>query len=48
MASILDLDTPIIGIDCGASFTDFAISKGGRLKEAFSIENRSWEAISSS
>jgi pantothenate kinase len=48
MAGILDPDTPIIGIDRGASFTDFAIVENGRLKETFSIENRSWETISSS
>lgn len=48
MASVLDIDTPIIGIDRGASFTDFAIVEGGRLKETFSIENRNWETISSS
>jgi hypothetical protein len=27
------LDTPIIGIDRGASFTDFGIMEGGRLNE---------------
>ena len=48
MISIRDFDTPIIAIDRGASFTDFAIVEDGRLKETFSIENRSWEAISSS
>ena len=48
MASILDLDMPIISIDRGASFTDFAIVEGDRLKETFSLENRSWETISSS
>lgn len=42
-----DLDRPIIGIDRGATFTDFAIVESGRLKETFSLENRSWEAISS-
>ena len=41
-------DTPIIGIDRGASFTDFAVVEGRRLTETFSIENRSWEAIYSS
>jgi type II pantothenate kinase len=46
MASILD--TPIIGIDRGATFTDFAIVESGRLQETFSLENRSWEAIGSS
>ncbi len=43
-----NLDTPIIGIDRGASFTDFAIVESGRLKETLSLENRSWEAITSS
>ncbi len=42
-----NLDTPIIAIDRGASFTDFAIVDSERLIETFSIENRSWEAISS-
>ena len=42
-----NLKTPIIGIDRGASFTDFAIVESGRLKETFSLENRSWKAISS-
>jgi len=43
-----NLDTPIISIDRGASFTDFAIVESGRLKETFSLENRGWESISSS
>lgn len=42
-----NLDTPIIGIDRGASFTDFALVASGGLKEKFSIENRSWPAIQS-
>jgi type II pantothenate kinase len=42
-----NLDPPIIGVDRGASFTDFAIVEGGRLKETFSLENRRWEAINS-
>jgi len=42
-----NLDIPIIGIDRGATFTDFAIVESGRLKETFSLENRGWEAISS-
>ena len=42
-----NLDKPIIGIDRGATFTDFAIVESGRLKETFSLENRGWEAISS-
>jgi len=41
------LDTPIIAIDRGATFTDFAIVESGRLKDMFSIENRSWDAIGS-
>ena len=43
-----NLDTPIIGIDRGASFTDFAIIESGCLKETFSLENRSWKIINSS
>ncbi|MBT8363802.1 MAG: hypothetical protein KJP23_03790, partial [Deltaproteobacteria bacterium] len=42
-----DFDTPIIGIDRGASFSDFAVVDSGRLIETFSLENRSWKAISS-
>ena len=42
-----NLDTPIIGIDRGATFTDFAIVESGRLKETFSLEDRSWAAIQS-
>ena len=42
-----NLDTPIISIDRGATFTDFAIVESGRLKETFSLEDRSWQAISS-
>jgi type II pantothenate kinase len=41
-----NLDTPIIGIDRGATFTDFAIVESGRLIDMFSVENRSWESIS--
>lgn len=41
-------DTPILSIDRGASFTDFAVVESGRLKETFSLENRSWETIRSS
>ncbi len=41
-------DTPIIAIDRGATFTDFAIVESGLLKKMFSLENRSWESISSS
>ena len=43
-----NLDTPVIGIDRGASFTDFAIIESGCLKETFSLEDRSWQAINSS
>ena len=42
-----NLDKPIIGIDRGATFTDFAIVESDRLKETFSLENRGWKAISS-
>jgi len=42
------LDKPIIGMDRGASFTDFAIIESGCLKTSFSLENRSWETISTS
>jgi activator of 2-hydroxyglutaryl-CoA dehydratase len=40
-----NLDPLIIGIDRGATFTDFAIVESGGLKETFSLENRSWTAI---
>jgi type II pantothenate kinase len=36
---------PIIGIDRGASFTDFAIVDSGRLTEKLSLQDRSWQAI---
>lgn len=36
----------IIGIDRGASFTDFAVMASGVLEETFSIEKRDWESIS--
>ena len=42
-----NLEIPIIGIDRGATYTDFAIVESGRLKETFSLENRGWDAISS-
>ena len=42
-----NLDTPIICIDRGASFSDFAIVESGRLTETFSLEDRSWRAIES-
>jgi type II pantothenate kinase len=40
------LDAPIIGIDRGASFTDFGVVDSEGLKEGFSIENRDWQSIS--
>jgi len=36
---------PIIGIDRGASFTDFAVVDSDSLSEIFSIESRSWQRI---
>jgi len=39
------LDAPIIGIDRGASCTDFAVIDADALIEIFSIENRDWESI---
>ena len=38
-------NTPIIGIDRGASFTDFAVIKSGKLTENLSIEKRDWKSI---
>jgi type II pantothenate kinase len=40
-----NLNAPIIGIDRGASFTDFAVVISDGLKEIFCIENRDWESI---
>jgi type II pantothenate kinase len=40
-----NLNAPIIGIDRGASFTDFAVVDSDGIKEVFSIENRDWESI---
>jgi type II pantothenate kinase len=40
--------SPIIGIDRGASFTDFAVVETGRLKETFSLDRRDWNSIRSS
>jgi len=40
-----NFNKPIIGIDRGASFTDFAIVDAGRLTEMFSLQDRSWQAI---
>jgi type II pantothenate kinase len=39
------LNAPIIGIDRGASFTDFAVVDSDGLRDIFSIENRDWESI---
>jgi type II pantothenate kinase len=36
---------PIIGIDRGASFTDFGVFKHGHLIETLSIEKRDWKHI---
>ena len=40
-----NLNAAIIGIDRGASFTDFAVVDSEGLKEIFCIENRDWESI---
>ena len=40
-----NLNAPIIGIDRGASFTDFAVVYSDGLIEMLSIENRDWESI---
>jgi len=37
--------TPTIGIDRGASFTDFAVIESGDLVETLSIEKRDWDSI---
>jgi len=42
---IKNLNAPIIGIDRGASFTDFAVVDSDGLREILSIENRGWESI---
>jgi len=39
------LNAPIIGIDRGASCTDFAVIESDALIEIFSIENRDWQSI---
>ncbi len=36
---------PIVGIDRGASFTDFAVVDADGLKDIFSIEKRDWQSI---
>jgi type II pantothenate kinase len=41
-------ETTIIGIDRGASFTDFAVIENGRLSQTFSLESRDWKSIRSS
>ena len=41
------LSTPTIGIDRGASFTDFAVIASGSLVETLSIEKRDWPSITS-
>jgi len=40
-----NLTAPIIAIDRGASFTDFAVVDSEGIREIFSIENRDWENI---
>ncbi len=37
--------TAIIGIDRGATFTDFAVIEDGRLTNTTSVETRDWQAI---
>jgi type II pantothenate kinase len=39
------VNTPIIGIDRGASYTDFAVVESGKWIETFSIEKRDWQSI---
>jgi type II pantothenate kinase len=39
------LTAPIIGIDRGASCTDFAVLDADALIEIFSIDNRNWQSI---
>ncbi len=34
-----------IGIDRGASFTDFGVVESGRLVHALSLEKRDWDSI---
>ncbi len=38
-------NTPTIGIDRGASFTDFAVIESGCFVETLSIEKRDWQSI---
>jgi type II pantothenate kinase len=39
------MSTPTIGIDRGASFTDFAVIESGGLLKTLSIEKRDWQSI---
>ena len=39
------MNTPTIGIDRGASFTDFAVIESGSLLKTLSIEKRDWQSI---
>ncbi len=39
------LDTPIIGIDRGATFTDFGVIDASGLTRTMSVETRDWQAI---
>jgi type II pantothenate kinase len=41
------LNPPTIGIDRGASFTDFAVIESDSLVETLSIEKRDWQSITS-
>ena len=36
---------PIIAIDRGASFTDFAVVNNGKIIDTKSLENRDWDNI---
>ncbi len=38
-------NTPVVGIDRGASFTDFAVIESGSFLESLSIETRDWQSI---
>jgi len=39
------IEAPVVGIDRGASFTDFGVIHNGELKEAFSLKGRDWKSI---
>jgi len=41
----MNLTEPVVGIDRGASFTDFAVVAGDQLIETRSIPSRGWQAI---